>query len=86
MKGSYLQNNQKPKNSDSIYFLYGFNNEVKKGTVLFSTDIDNKGLSNVYIQIQSKDGQYHIAISSVYDHKPVQIEKEDEFGKIKVWE
>lgn len=86
MTGSYLQNNQKPESNSNVYFLHGFTNEIKKGIVLFTTNIDNKGLSNVYVQIQGKTNQYHITISNVYNHKPVQIEKKDIFGKVKVWE
>ncbi len=85
-KGSYFDNKKLPREGDNIFFLYGFNNEIKRGTILLISNIDRKGLGNTYFDIESNQRIFHVPINSIFDHRPKLVTKEDLFGKVKVWE
>lgn len=87
-EGSFLDNKKIPKENQVVYFLSGSIAPFKilKGIIKSITNIDQKGLSNTYFDIESNNKLFHVNIGSVFDHKPKQIEIEDEFGKIKIWQ
>lgn len=59
----------------------------RKGKVTLVTNIDNKGLANTYIDIETDKGtKYHASIGQVFDHKPKQVKKTDQYGEVTVWE
>ena len=87
MKKSLLFNNKTPKIGDCFFALVGFNPRVIHGKVINVTNIDNKGISNTYVDLKDNTGQnLHVNIMCLYDHKPELIEIEDEFGTVKIWE
>lgn len=86
MKGSYLDNKKMPKEGETVYFLHGFDRKIKKGKIVKITNIDNKGLANTSMDIESNGKIIHTDISQIYDHKPKQVVKKDEYGEVKIWE
>lgn len=85
--GSYLDNQKLPKEGDVVYVMtsrLGIGNP-KKGIVKNITNIDNRGLSNTYLDIDVNGSLRHVNLMLVYDHKPKQVTKKDEFGEIKTW-
>lgn len=81
-EGSYLDKKKTPKEGDLVYFLHGFNNEIKRGKIIKLSNIDNKGLANTYMDIE---GGYHTSIDRIYDHKPKKVKVKDEYGEVTVW-
>lgn len=85
-KGSYLDNKKMPKEGQEVYALVGFERKIVKGKIRKLTNIDNKGLANTYLDINSGGKNYHVDISQVYDHKPKQVKTKDEYGDVTIWE
>lgn len=85
-KGSYLDNKKMPKEGDTVYALVGFDKKIVKGKIIKINNIDNKGLANTYLDLDANGKTYHTDISQIYDHKPKQVVKRDEYGEVKVWE
>ena len=85
-KGSFLDNQKLPKVGQTLYALVGFDRKVVKGKVIKLSNIDQKGLSNTYLDIDSNGKKYHIDISQVFDHKPKQVKTKDEYGDVTIWE
>jgi len=89
--GNYLKNKKMPKVGERVWFLKGQMSPFKvgKGKIIAVTNIDRRGLSNVYVDIEESDGNkknYHCNIMQLFDHRPKYIEKTDEFGKTYIWE
>ncbi len=88
-KGSYLENKKLPKEGDIVYFLFtkkdSLDQKIAKGKIERVNNIDNKGLSNTYLDINSGGRNFHVNIDQVFDHKPKYTELEDQFGKFKKW-
>ena len=85
-RGSYLDNKKMPKEGDTVFALVGFDRKVVKGTITKISNIDQKGLSNTYLDLNVNGKNYHLDISQIYDHKPKQMKKKDEYGEVTVWE
>lgn len=84
---SYLDYGKMPDTGDVVWFLGGqMADKPMKGTVLAINNIDQKGLANTYMDIDSKGKKYHVNIAQVYDHMPKRIKKKDEYGDVTVWE
>lgn len=86
-KGSYLDNKKMPKEGQEVYVLSGqMADKVVKGKIRKITNIDQKGLSNTYFDIEANGRNYHVNIAQVYDHKPKQVKTKDEYGDVTIWE
>jgi hypothetical protein len=84
--GSYLDNIQLPKEGQIVYFLKGqIAAKPIKGKIVTITNIDKKGLSNTYLDIEVNSRIYHTNISQVFDHLPKYQELSDEYGSYKKW-
>lgn len=85
-KGSFLDNQKLPKEGQTVYAIVGFNNKIVKGKVTRLTNIDNKGLSNTYLNIDVNGKNYHLSIDQIYDHIPKKVKIKDEYGETTIWE
>lgn len=85
IEGSFLDKGALPEDGQAVFCVVGFDQKVVKGIVQKSTNIDNKGLANTYVDVIASDKTYHVAINQVYDHEPCKVVVEDEFGKLSVW-
>lgn len=84
--GSYLDNMKNPKINETIWALVGFENNIVKGLIVKVSNIDNKGASNTYIDIESDGHKYHINIDQIFDHIPEKVEKQDIYGRYTKWQ
>ena len=83
---NYLNQNKVPKINDKVYALVGFDACIIQGTISTITNIDNKGLSNTYVDIQTGNLKYHVNIGCIFDHLPIKITIQDDYGKLQVWD
>lgn len=85
-RGSYLDIEKIPKEGENVYAVVGFNQKIIKGKIVNITDIDRKGFSNTYVEVEDKNGKkYKLAINQIFDHKPKKEIIKDEYGETKVW-
>lgn len=84
--GSFLDNKKIPKLNQNVWFLSGMFGDIpKKGKVLDISDIDRKGLSNTYLEIETSKEKKHVNIMLVFDHKPKKTKIKDEYGELTKW-
>lgn len=75
-----------PKEGEVVWFLSGqVNQKPMNGTVVRITNIDRKGLSNTYMDIEVDGVVHHVNIAQVFDHKPNLRTVKDEYGETKRW-
>ena len=86
-KGSFLDNKKIPKEEQNVWILSGtFADKPEQGIIKISYNIDRKGLSNTYLDVETKKGIKHLNIAQIFDHKPKKIKVKDEYGEITKWE
>jgi len=86
--GSYLDQNKTPYKKDKIWVMtakIGIGSP-QIGVIHRITNIDNKGLSNTYLDILVGNKILHVNIMLVYDHKPKKVKITDICGEIVKWE
>jgi hypothetical protein len=87
LKGSVLSQGKVPKIGEKVFGLVGFDAKPVEGVVVSVNNIDNKGLSNTYVDFKTETGKtYHSNVSQLFRHKPKKVEKQDQYGKVSVWE
>jgi len=82
---TYLDNKKIPKINEKVYALVGFENKIVNGKIVSVNNIDNKGLSNCYLDIDVSGKKYHVNISQIFNHKPKKVQIKDEYGFVTVW-
>lgn len=84
-KGSYFERGARPKVGDKVWFLAGqINQTPKQGTVV---RVEQTYYGNhFYCDVETSDGVKRVSSDVMFDHKPKKVEREDKFGKTKVWE
>ena len=85
-QGNFAENQTLPRNNQLIYAVIGFDQKVTKGRVQKTTNIDNKGIANTYVDVIVNDKNYHLSINQVYDHKPEKVIVNDIYGAVTIWE
>ena len=87
---SYFGQGRQPKVGDQVWVLDRPNlmkpSVPRKGVIALVSNIDTKGLANVYVDVRVGKRLLHVSISQIFDHKPVLTQHEDSFGNIQTWE
>ena len=85
-KGSFLDNKILPKLNQNVWILSGqFGDIPLQGIIKNISNIDKKGLSNTYVDVQTKKGIKHVNIDQIFDHKPIKTKIKDKFGVTSKW-
>ena len=88
IKGSCLDINTLPKPGDKVWAMtskIGIG-DPREGIVIRDMNIDNKGLSNTYLDIEIEGKNHHLNIMLVYNHLPKMVRIEDDYGEVTIWE
>jgi hypothetical protein len=85
--GSLLDNMIMPVSGMVVWARVGMMGEsIVQGKILNYSDIDNRGLANIYVNVTGDDGvSYSAPVSRIFLHRPEYVEIEDCYGPVHVW-